>query len=100
MTTTQLHERSIHIDAPVAEVFDFVEEPANFIEAFPEKDRAHMALIEADMKPREVGSTYRLMGRMPCCSTWSGPSPGAVRAQRAHRRRRAGRRGLDLQVRA
>lgn len=62
--TTQLHERSIHIDAPVEKVFDFVKEPANFIAAFPEKDRAHMALIETDMKPEGVGSTYRIMGRM------------------------------------
>lgn len=62
--TKQMHERSMHVDAPVATVFDYVKDAENFFNAFPEKDRAHMALVEKNETPEGVGSTYRLMGRM------------------------------------
>jgi uncharacterized protein YndB with AHSA1/START domain len=62
--TTQLHERSMHIDAPVKKVFAYVEDPRHFFEAFPEKDRAHMAIAEVNLTPDGLGSTYRVFGRM------------------------------------
>lgn len=64
MTTTQLHQRSVHIDAPVEKVFDYVKDPHNFFEAFPEKLRAHNALGEVTVTPEGVISTYKMMGRM------------------------------------
>jgi uncharacterized protein YndB with AHSA1/START domain len=60
----QLHRRSVHIDAPVERVFAYVEDPHHFLEAFPEDDRKHMALAEANITPEGVGSTFRMMGRM------------------------------------
>lgn len=60
----QLHTRSVQIDAPVERVFDYVEDPHHFLEAFPEDDRRHMALVEANITPEGIGSTFRLMGRM------------------------------------
>jgi uncharacterized protein YndB with AHSA1/START domain len=62
--TTQLHERSTHIDAPVEKVFDYVKDPHHFFEAFSEQDRAHMAIAEVNLTPEGVGSTFRIMGRM------------------------------------
>lgn len=62
--TTTLHQRSVHIDAPVEKVFDYVKDPHHFLEAFPEKDRSHMALTEVKLTPDGVGSTFRIMGRM------------------------------------
>jgi uncharacterized protein YndB with AHSA1/START domain len=65
MAVKELHKRSMHIDAPVERVFDYVKEPRHFLEAFPEQDRRHMALAEVNLAPEAgVGSTYRLMGRM------------------------------------
>jgi hypothetical protein len=65
MAVKQLHKRSVHIDATVEKVFDYVKEPRHFLEAFPERDRQHMALAEVVLAPDAgVGSTYRLMGRM------------------------------------
>ncbi len=65
MTVKELHKRSTHIDAPVEKVFDYVKQPRHFLEAFPERDRAHTALAEVNLAPDGgVGSTYRLMGRM------------------------------------
>ena len=60
----QLHTRSIHIDAPVKKVFAYVKDPHHFFEAFDEEWRRHMALVEVSTTPEQVGSTYRLMGRM------------------------------------
>lgn len=65
MAVKELHRRSVHVDAPVEEVFAYVKEPRHFLEAFPEQDRRHMALAEVNLTPEGgVGSTYRLMGRM------------------------------------
>jgi uncharacterized protein YndB with AHSA1/START domain len=62
-TITKLHERTTHIDAPVETVFEYMKDPQHFLLAFPEKDRAHMALAEFTETPEGVGSTYRIMGR-------------------------------------
>jgi uncharacterized protein YndB with AHSA1/START domain len=60
----ELHKRSVHIDAPVEKVFDHVQDPRRFFEAFDEEWRRHMALAEVNSTPEGVGSTYRMMGRM------------------------------------
>jgi hypothetical protein len=60
----QLHTRSVHIDAPVKRVFTYVKDPHHFFEAFDEEWRRHMALVEVNSTPEQVGSTFRLMGRM------------------------------------
>jgi len=60
----ELHKRSVHIDAPVEKVFDYVRDSKHFFEAFPEEWRRHMALVEVKTTPEGVGSTARLMGRM------------------------------------
>lgn len=64
VTTTQMHERSVHIDAPVEQVFDYIKDPNHFFEAFTEADRAHSAVTEVTLTPEGVGSTYKVMGRM------------------------------------
>lgn len=64
MATTMTHRRSVHIDAPVEAVFDYVQDPHHFFEAFPERDRQHTALAEVAMTPQGVGSTIRMMGRV------------------------------------
>lgn len=60
----ELHKRSVHIDAPVEKVFDYVQDPQHFLEAFDEEMRRHMALAEVNITPEGVGSTFRVMGRM------------------------------------
>ena len=62
--TTTLHTRSVHIDAPVETVFDYVKDPHHFFESFSERDRSHMALGDVTLTPEGVGSTYKMMGRM------------------------------------
>ena len=63
-TITKLHERTVHIDAPVEKVFDYLKDPHHFLAAFPEKDRAHSAIAEVHETPEGVVSTYSAMGRM------------------------------------
>jgi hypothetical protein len=61
----ELHKRSVHLDAPVEKVFDYVKDPQHFWEAWDEEWRRHMAVAEVKMAPDAgVGSTIRLMGRM------------------------------------
>ena len=62
--TKELHTRSTHIDAPVEKVFDYVEDPHHFFEAFDEEWRRHMAIADVHVTPEGVGTTARLMGRM------------------------------------
>jgi len=64
MTTKTLHERSIHIDAPVEKVFDYMKDPHHFLEAFPEEDRSNMAISEVNLTAEGVGSTFSMVGRM------------------------------------
>jgi hypothetical protein len=62
--TTTLHTRSVHIDAPVETVFDYVKDPHHFFDALPEEFRGHSAVAEVKTTPEGVGSTYTMMGRM------------------------------------
>lgn len=65
MAIKELHKRSVHVDAPVEKVFEYLKEPRHFLDAFPVEDRRHMALAEVNLTPDAgLGSTYRLMGRM------------------------------------
>jgi uncharacterized protein YndB with AHSA1/START domain len=61
--TTTTHKRSVHVDAPVEKVFDFVKDPRHFFEAFP-RQRGTDHLTEVTLTPEGVGSTYRWTGRM------------------------------------
>ncbi|MFC6288235.1 SRPBCC family protein [Nocardioides sp. GCM10027113] len=62
--TKELHRRSVHIDAPVDKVFDYVKVPENFLMGFGEDMRRHSALAEVHLTPDGLGSTFRMMGRM------------------------------------
>jgi uncharacterized protein YndB with AHSA1/START domain len=64
MATKTLHERSVHIDAPVERVFDYMQDPHHFLAAFPEKDRSSMAITEVNLTPDGVGSTFTMIGKM------------------------------------
>ena len=55
--TTTTHKRSVHIDAPVAAVFEYAKDPHHFYEAFPEKGRP--VLVEVKTTPEGVGTTYK-----------------------------------------
>jgi hypothetical protein len=58
--TTTMHKRSVHIDAPVDTVFDYVKDPHHFYLAMiPEKDRNHVPpLSDVTRTPDGGVSTY------------------------------------------
>ena len=58
--TMTVHKRSMHIDAPVEKVFDYVKDPHHFFEAWPEEFRGHSALADVTTTPEGVGSTYKM----------------------------------------
>ena len=63
--TTTTHKRSIHIDAPVGRVFSHVEDPRHFYEAFAVKSEKYPPkIIDVDMRPEGVGSTYQWIGHL------------------------------------
>lgn len=62
--TTTTHRRSVHIDAPVEKVFDYVKDPQHFWDAFPESARGHDTMHDISLTPGGVGSTYRWKGSM------------------------------------
>ena len=62
MTTT--HTRSVHIDAPVKQVFDFVKEPPHFFAALPGSEDEPDVLTDVQLTPEGIGSTYRWKTRM------------------------------------
>ena len=55
MTTTR-HVRSIHVEAPVETVFDYVKDPAHFYDAMPGRMRSKLKAV--NMTPEGVGTTY------------------------------------------
>jgi hypothetical protein len=55
MSTTR-HVGSIHVDAPVETVFDYVKEPAHFYDAMPERMRTRLKAVT--VTPEGVGTTY------------------------------------------
>ena len=55
MSTTR-HVGSIHVDAPVETVFDYVKDPAHFYDAMPDSMRAKLRSV--NMVPEGVGTTY------------------------------------------
>lgn len=57
MTTTR-HVGSIHVDAPVEQVFEYVQEPTHFYEAMPGRMRPGRGVRSVHMTPDGVGSTY------------------------------------------
>jgi hypothetical protein len=54
MVTGRVHERSIHVDAPVEDVFAHVRDPLNFMAADPQPVR----IDNVSLTPRGVGSTW------------------------------------------
>lgn len=66
----QARRRSIHIDAPVEQVFDHVKDPTNFVAADPEP----VELTHLSITPEGVGSTWqtswRAFGR-PLRGVWT-----------------------------
>lgn len=62
--STTTHTRSVHVDAPVEKVFEYVEDPQHFLEAFPESGRGQDTMTEVSLTPEGVGSTYRWKGSM------------------------------------
>ncbi|HEU4512652.1 MAG TPA: SRPBCC family protein [Nocardioidaceae bacterium] len=63
--TTTTHKRSVHIDAPVEKVFDYVKDPRHFWDAFPQSARGHDTMTDVSLTPDAgVGSTYRWKGSM------------------------------------
>ena len=58
--TTTMHKRSVHIDAPVETVFDYVKDPHHFYLAMvPEKDRDQVPpLSDVTLTPDGGVSTY------------------------------------------
>ncbi len=54
--TTTTHKRSVHIDAAVEKVFDYVKDPRHFFGAFFDRERS--TLTDVTMTPEGVGSTY------------------------------------------
>lgn len=57
MTTTR-HSSSVHIEAPVEQVFQHVADPANFYEAMPQKMHPRQGIRAKHMTPEGLGSTY------------------------------------------
>lgn len=60
MATTTKHTRSIHIDAPVENVFHYVEDPAHFVSWMPAS--AHATLGAVNRTPEGVVTTFEVKG--------------------------------------
>ena len=56
--TTTTHKRSVHVDAAVQTVFDYVKDPRHFLNAMPGSDPARDAITDVTLTPEGVGSTY------------------------------------------
>ena len=56
--TTTTHKRTVHIDAAVQAVFDYVKDPRHFLNAMPGSDPTHNAVTDVTLTPEGVGSTY------------------------------------------
>lgn len=56
--TTTTHSGTIHIDAPVEQVFDHVREPANFYGAMPDRMSPGSGVRAVQMTPEGIGTTY------------------------------------------
>lgn len=53
-----MHKRSIHVEADVDKVFNYVEDPRHFFNAFPEHERNHSTITDVTLTPEGTGSTY------------------------------------------
>ena len=56
--TTTTHKKSVHVDAPVEKVFDYVKDPAHFWAAAPAKKHEKDVLGNVKVTPEGVGTTY------------------------------------------
>ncbi len=62
--TTTTHKRSVHIDAPVERVFDYMKDPQHFWDSFPGSARGNSTMTDVSLTPEGVGSTYAWRGKM------------------------------------
>jgi uncharacterized protein YndB with AHSA1/START domain len=62
--TTTTHKRTVHIDAAVQTVFDYVKDPRHFLNAMPGSDPTHSAITDVTLTPEGVGTTYGWKGGM------------------------------------
>lgn len=62
MTTTK-HKKSVHVDAPVEKVFDYVKDPAHFYAAMPAGKHEKNVLGNVKVAPEGVGTTYEWTAR-------------------------------------
>lgn len=62
MTTTK-HQKSIHVDAPVEKVFDYVKDPAHFYAAMPAGKHDTTVMEDVKVTPDGVGTTYKWTSR-------------------------------------
>ena len=60
--TTTTHKRTVHVDAAVEAVFDYVKDPRHFFAAFPGGGQDN--LTDVSLTPEGVGSTYAWKGGM------------------------------------
>jgi len=62
MTTTK-HKKSVHVDAPVEKVFEYVKDPVHFYAAMPAGKHEENVLGDVNMTPEGIGTTYRWTSR-------------------------------------
>jgi len=62
MTTTK-HQKSVHVDAPVEKVFDYVKDPVHFYDAMPAGKHEKVVLGDVKVAPEGVGTTYKWTAR-------------------------------------
>jgi uncharacterized protein YndB with AHSA1/START domain len=60
--TTTIHKRTVHIDAPVETVFDYVKDPRHFYDAMSEGGRD--SLTDVSLTPEGAVSTYEWKSTM------------------------------------
>jgi len=62
MTTTK-HKKSVHVDAPVEKVFDYVKDPAHFYDAMLAGKHEKVVLGDVKVAPEGLGTTYEWTAR-------------------------------------
>jgi len=61
--TTTTHKKSVHVDAPVEKVFDYVKDLAHFAAAMPAGKHGENVLGETKVTPEGVGTTSKWTSR-------------------------------------
>ena len=61
--TTTTHKKSVHVDAPVEKVFDYVKDPVHFYAAMPAGKHEENVLGDVKVTPEGVGTTSKWTSR-------------------------------------